>query len=119
MKKIYHPKIKDITVEAILRALCDPVRVQIFMEIAAAECPQNCSNFLQVKNKKLPKSTLSNHFKILREAGLIKSEKKGLELHNTSRCKELKDKFGPLIITIIDNYRSENEEKSVKKKTKK
>ena len=116
MRKIHHPQIKDITVESLLRALCDPVRVQIFMEIAQAECPQNCSNFLRVKDKKLPKSTLSNHFKILREAGLIKSEKEGLELHNTSRCKELKDKFGPLIKTIIENYRIENEENKLKKK---
>jgi DNA-binding transcriptional ArsR family regulator len=32
---------------------------------------------------KLHKSTLSQHFKILREAGLIRSERKGVELYAT------------------------------------
>lgn len=107
MRPISNPKMKDIKVEAILHALSDPVRVQIFMEISEGDCPQNCSNFLKVKNKKLPKSTLSNHFRILREAGLIKSEKKGLELHNTSRCKELKEKFGTLITKILEAYKEQ------------
>jgi DNA-binding transcriptional ArsR family regulator len=107
MRPISNPKMKDIKVEAILHALADPVRVQIFMEISEGDCPQSCSNFLKVKNKKLPKSTLSNHFRILREAGLIKSEKKGLELHNTSRCKELKEKFGTLITKILEAYKEQ------------
>ncbi len=32
-------------------------------------------------------------FKILREAGLIHSERKGVELKNSSRCSELKKKY--------------------------
>ena len=107
MRPIHNPEIKDIKVGAILHALANPVRVQIFMEISEGSCPQSCSNFLQVKNKKMPKSTLSNHFRILREAGLIKSEKKGLELHNTSRCKELKVKFGSLITKILEAYKKQ------------
>ena len=107
MRPIHNPKMKDIKVGAILHALANRVRVQIFMEISEGDCSQSCSNFLQVKNKKMPKSTLSNHFRILREAGLIKSEKKGLELHNTSRCKELKAKFGGLIIKILEAYKEQ------------
>ncbi|WP_334270664.1 ArsR/SmtB family transcription factor, partial [Edaphobacter sp. HDX4] len=33
----------------------------------------------------MPKSTLSQHFKVLRESGLIRAERKGVEMHNTSR----------------------------------
>ena len=59
--------------EGILHALSDPVRVAIYADIVAQECPQNCSNFLTVSDKTIPKSTLSQHFKILREAGLIRA----------------------------------------------
>ncbi len=104
MRKISHPKIEDVTVEGILHALSDPVRVQIFMELASAECPKNCSNFLTVNKKELPKSTLSQHFAILREAGLIYSERKGVELQNRTRCKELKEKFGGMVKGIVEAY---------------
>ena len=64
----------EITVEGILHALSDPVRASIFAEIAGSDCSQSCSSFLTVSAKAVPKSTLSHHFKVLREAGLIRSE---------------------------------------------
>jgi DNA-binding transcriptional ArsR family regulator len=70
----------------------------------------NCSAFMFNGNLKLPKSTLSQHFKILREAGLIRSERKGVELKNSTRCRELKKKFGPMIVGILNAYASEAEE---------
>lgn len=95
----------EVTVEGILYALSDPVRVQIYMQLAQAESAQNCSTFLNVKQAQpLPKSTLSQHFKILREAGLITSVRKGVELHNRTRCPELKKKFGSLIPSIVMAY---------------
>ena len=116
MRPLTHPALQDITVEGILYAFSDPVRMQIYIEIAAAECPQICSAFLTVKGKDLPKSTLSQHFKILREAGLIRSVRKGVELHNTTRCAELKERFGPLVMNIIDAYRSQEQPKGRQKK---
>ncbi len=109
MKPLYHPSVNDITVEGLLYALSDPVRVQIYMEIARSECPKTCSNFLQIDNRTLPKSTLSQHFKILRETGLIRSERKGVEMHNTTRCQEIKERFGDMVGAIIDAYREQLE----------
>jgi DNA-binding transcriptional ArsR family regulator len=88
-------------VEGILHALSDPVRVSIYADIAAQGCPQNCSKFLKVSDKMVPKSTLSQHFRILREAGLIRSERHGVEMQNTSRCTELEKRFPGLIPAII------------------
>jgi DNA-binding transcriptional ArsR family regulator len=107
---------KDITVEGILYALSDPVRVQIYIQIAGAKCPQTCSAFLKVKGRDLPKSTLSQHFKVLREAGLIRSERKGVELHNVTRCDELRERFGPLMHSILDAYRIQAGNKKPRKK---
>ena len=101
MRPLFHPSIDDVTVEGILHALSDPVRVAMYAAIVAQECPQNCSNFLTVSDKAVPKSTLSQHFKILREAGLIRSERHGVEVQNTSRCTELEQRFPGLIRAIV------------------
>ena len=112
MRPLHHPAAKDVSVEGILYALADPVRLQIFAQIRAADCAQICSRFLVVGKKELPKSTLSQHFKILREAGLIRSERKGVEMHNTTRCAELRERFGPMLRAILEAYLPE------KKKTR-
>src|SRR5262245_60423069 len=96
---------EDVTVEGILHALSDPVRAAIFAHIAGAERSQRCSNFLTVSEKSIPKSTLSQHFKALREAGLIRGERQGVEMQNTSRCAELEERFPGLITAIANAHR--------------
>jgi DNA-binding transcriptional ArsR family regulator len=109
MKPLFHPSIEDVTVEGILYALSDPVRVAIYAGIVGSECPQNCSSFLQVSEKAIPKSTLSQHFKTLREAGLIRGERRGVEMHNTSRCAEIEKRFPGLIRAIINAHHVQSE----------
>jgi|SRR6187402_1282986 len=104
MRPLFHPAIEEVTVEAILHALSDPVRVAIYADIVGQDCSQNCSTFLKVDDKAIPKSTLSQHFKILREAGLIYSERKGVEMHNTSRCAEVEARYPKLISTIVQSH---------------
>ena len=111
MRTLFHPSIEDITVEGILHALADPVRAQIFFELGQSECAKNCTSFIEIQKRTLPKSTLSQHFRILREAGLIRSERKGVELVNTTRCSELKNSFGPMINMIIASYGAQNKAK--------
>ena len=109
MRPLFHPSIEDITVEGILHALSDPVRVHIFAEIAKAQGAQTCSAFLEVTDRSVPKSTLSQHFKALREAGLIRSERKGVEMHNTSRCHEIDAHFPGLLAAIINSHNMQSE----------
>jgi DNA-binding transcriptional ArsR family regulator len=110
MRPLYHPSLKELTVQGVLYALSDPVRVRIYAELAQADCAMNCSAFSSNGSLKLPKSTLSQHFKILREAGLIRSERKGVELKNSPRCQELKKKFGPMVVAILKSYEDEANE---------
>jgi DNA-binding transcriptional ArsR family regulator len=107
MRPLLHPSMDDVTVAGILHALADPVRVAIYAELAAASGATCCSNFLQVSERNIPKSTLSQHFRALREAGLIRSERHGVELRNVSRCKELEQRFPGLIAAIVSAHRSE------------
>lgn len=107
MRPLFHPSIDDVRLEAILHALSDPVRVAIFVDIAGTDCPQTCTAYSSVGDRVIPKSSLSQHFKVLREAGLIRSERHGVEMRNSSRCPEIQDRFPGLIPAIIDAHKIE------------
>ena len=104
MRPLFHPAVGDVTVEGILHALADPVRVAIFAEIADQTCTQNCSSFLRMGAQAIPRSTLSQHFKVLREAGLIRGERRGVEMHNLSRCGEIEERFPGLLSAIVKAF---------------
>lgn len=116
VRPLLHPSIEDITVEGILHALSDPVRAAIYADILAQECSQNCSTFLTVSDKAIPKSTLSQHFRALREAGLIRGERRGVEMHNTSRCAEIDERFPGLIRAIVNAHTIQSKDEARTKK---
>lgn len=104
MRPFFHPSADDLRPEAILHALADPERAAIFAGIAGAECVQRCSQMADAGDRVIPKSSLSQHFKILREAGLIRSERQGIEMRNYSRCQEVDARFPGLIKSILGAY---------------
>src|SRR5271163_4447678 len=116
MRPLFHPSIEDVTVEGILHALSDPIRVAIFADIVSQEYSQNCSTFLTVSDKTIPKSTLSQHFRALREAGLIRGERRGVEVHNTSRCAEIEQRFPGLIRAIVNAHAIQSRDETRGKK---
>ena len=101
MRPLFHPDIEDVPVEAILHALADPVRVALFIEVLNQEGPTNCTKLVSVLEKPIPKSTLSLHMRILREAGLIRGERKGVEMRNTSRYQEVDARYPGLLLSIV------------------
>lgn len=101
MRPLLHPSLDDVRLETILHALSDPVRTAIFAQLAGAGCVQGCSSFAQVGDRVIPKSSLSQHFRILREAGLIHSERHGVEMRNTVRCAEVDARFPGLLAAIL------------------
>ena len=115
MRPLFHPALDDITVEGILHALSDPVRAAIFMEMASSSCPRTCSTFLTLSDRGIPKSTLSQHFKALREAGLIRSKRQGVEMLNTSRCAEIDTRFPGLIAAIVNAHQRQSKKGRITK----
>jgi DNA-binding transcriptional ArsR family regulator len=108
MRPLLHPSVDDVSVEGILHALSDPVRARIFAALTASKGSQNCSAFLEQSDRTVPKSTLSQHFKALREAGLITSERRGVEMHNSSRCQEIEAKFPGLLRAILEAHATQS-----------
>jgi DNA-binding transcriptional ArsR family regulator len=91
-----HPAACDISLDNVLHALSDPMRRKIVKKLMAGEsmsCIGACST--------LPPSTISFHHKILREAGLIRSEKKGVEVINTLRRQDIDARFPGLFDAIF------------------
>lgn len=105
MRPLFHPALEEVTVEGILYALSDPVRVAIYAGIASQQCTQRCSAFLTVSDRPIPKSTLSQHFRILRENGLVRAERHGVEMRFTSRCAEIEGRFPGLMAAILNAHR--------------
>jgi len=108
MRQLQHPAVAEITVEGILHALSDPVRAQIYARICASDESQSCASFQECPVRGLlPKSTLSQHFRVLREAGLIRSERSGVELLNTSRRAEIEQRFPGLLAALLAAFKAQ------------
>ena len=121
MRPLIHPSIEDVTLEGILHALSDPVRAAIYAQLAVSEGAATCSALAAVSDREIPKSTLSQHFRALREAGLVRSERAGVEMRSQTRCMEIEQRFPGLIPAIMKAHSIENAEKAraVKRKAAK
>jgi DNA-binding transcriptional ArsR family regulator len=91
MVQFVHPQREDITLAGVLAALADPMRLRIVKSLLAENDCMSCT----------AESTLSNHFRILREAGLIQTSKKGVEHRNVVREADINARFPKLLKTIL------------------
>lgn len=97
MKFLYHPERKDITLPGVLYALGDPIRLGI-VKCLAAKGEQNCAS-LEVP---IAKSTLSNHFRVLRESGVLYCRKEGTQHINSLRREDLDALFPGLLDKVLE-----------------
>jgi len=97
MRPMHHPDIASVSLESVLYALSDTARLNIVRALwdnAGKSCSEaGCPS--------LPKSTLSHHFRILREAGLVRSERCGVSVKNTLRAEELESRFPGLLNAVL------------------
>lgn len=100
MRPIAHPTTDEISLAGLLHALADPIRLDIVRRLCTAGCEMNCITSA-ADLAGLSKSTLSHHFRILREAGLVRSERRGVELLNKLRLDEIEARFPGLLRSIL------------------
>ena len=91
-----HPDCNQFELAAVLHALSDPVRLQIVATLADGE-ELPCSAL------ELPvsKSTCTHHFKVLREAGVIRQRLEGTTRLNSLRRDDLEQRFPGLVDSIL------------------
>lgn len=100
MKPFSHPDMNEIENINIFYALGDAARLHIIKNLYQAKQPLTCIQAAEGIDN-LPISTRSHCFRVLRETGLIRSEKKGRECYNTLRLEELDKKFPGLMKATI------------------
>ena len=96
MRGFQHPAIEEVALEHLFQALSDPVRIEIVRQLASV--PEASCNAL---NAGRPKSSMSHHFRVLREAGLVRTRAQGTAHANTLRRAELDGRFPGLIDALL------------------
>ncbi len=96
MRPFKHPPVSDFVLERVLYALSDPVRLDIvrrLASVAAASCGELDGG--------RPKSSMSHHFRVLRDSGLVRTETQGTTHMNSLRRAELDERFPGLLDAIL------------------
>lgn len=99
MVQFVHPATEDITLAGVLGALADPMRLRIVGTLLKKNDCMSCSEAAPCPD--MAKSTLSHHFRILREAGIIRTSKIGVENRNSLRIDDLNARFPGLLKQIL------------------
>ena len=99
MVQFVHPQREDITLAGVLAALAEPMRLRIVKNLLERKDCMSCTEAAPCPD--IAKSTLSNHFRVLREAGLIQTSKKGVEHRNVVREADINARFPKLLKTIL------------------
>ncbi len=93
---IPHPARMEIELAAVLHALSDPVRLQVIGALAGGS-EVNCKSFALPVSK----STCTHHFRVLREAGVIKQRVEGTTRLNSLRRDDLESRFPGLLDAVL------------------
>ncbi|MBR0967859.1 helix-turn-helix transcriptional regulator [Bradyrhizobium diazoefficiens] len=101
MVQFVHPARDEITLAGVLAALADPMRRRIVRSLVTENGCMSCTEAAPCPD--MAKSTLSNHFRILREAGLIRTSKQGVQHRNVVREDDINARF-PKLLKMILSY---------------
>lgn len=93
-----HIAAEDITLQGVLEALTDPVRRSIVRQLAGSERDMACGTF----DINVTRSTSTHHFKVLRQAGILRQHYEGTVKLNKLRRDDLERAFPGLLDAIID-----------------
>ncbi|MGA2665491.1 MAG: helix-turn-helix domain-containing protein [Nitrososphaerales archaeon] len=96
MRSLSHPERRAISLTGVLYALSDPARLEVVKALADGR-ERPCGEFGM-----LTKSTLSHHFKVLREAGVIRTKADGRRRLISLRREDLDARFPGLIAAVLD-----------------
>lgn len=96
MRPYKHPDAADLMIERVLYALSDPVRLEIvrhLSEVAEASCGELDGG--------RPKSSMSHHFRVLRDAGLVCTYGVGTTRMNSLRREDIDGRFPGLLDAVL------------------
>ncbi len=95
MKKVAKTQMTEVPISELFYALSDPVRIEIVQTLLKKD-ESSCGSC----KSSLSKSTMSHHFKVLRESGLIEKHTIGTTHFISLRHKEIEKRLPGLLESI-------------------
>jgi DNA-binding transcriptional ArsR family regulator len=97
---LVEPAVEELRLEHVLAALADPLRLAVVKKLLleAEEFDHPCGWF----GIDRPKSSLTHHFRVLREAGVTRQRQYGLERRSQVRVDDLEQRFPGLLALVAD-----------------
>ena len=95
---LIHPPPEDFTVLDILHALSDPTRMTVVQTLRAS--PERACGTFPVE---VAPSTLTHHFRVLREAGLVEQWKEGTSKMSRLRRDDIDARFPGLLDSVLSS----------------
>ncbi|MCM3506465.1 helix-turn-helix domain-containing protein [Curtobacterium sp. ODYSSEY 48 V2] len=94
-ERLPQPTVAEMDLPVVLDALSDPIRLTILHRylVDAAGGVRSCG-WVGVDR---PKSTLTHHFRVLREAGLLEQHQEGLTRSSRVRVEDVQQRFPGLL----------------------
>src|SRR5471030_318119 len=108
MSRVYsHPKRSEVSLERVLFALSDPIRLNMVRMLASTKRVNSLS-----LGPGMPRSTITHHTRILREAGLTRTMPEGRNCWISLRRNLLSDKFPGLLEIILKDQNLASDDNS-------
>ncbi|KXV12502.1 ArsR/SmtB family transcription factor [Gluconobacter oxydans] len=92
-----HPDPATFELTVVLRALADPARLEIVRHLARVG-EANCATLIGTR----PKSSMSHHFQVLRDSGILRTRIESVQHRNSLRREELDTRFPGLLTAVLN-----------------
>jgi DNA-binding transcriptional ArsR family regulator len=98
MREPFHPPAEDIDLASVMHAFSDPVRLEIVARLADTD-GENCGGI--GSGIDVHKSTMSHHYRVLREAGVTLTTVEGRSRVVRLRHDDLEARFPGLLASVL------------------
>ncbi len=92
-----YPARETLELTSVLHALSDPMRLRVVATLATEDQPRACGSF----GLPVTKSTLTHHFRVLRQAGVIEQHLVGRTKMTSLRRDDLDARFPGLLDSVL------------------
>jgi DNA-binding transcriptional ArsR family regulator len=97
--KLHHPEREELELPGVLHALSDPQRLEIVRRLSGSDEPCACGSI----KLGVSKSTMTHHFRVLRESGVIRQKREGTSKLTELRREDLDARFPGLLDAVLSS----------------
>jgi DNA-binding transcriptional ArsR family regulator len=97
--ELHHPDKNELELPDVLHALSDPQRLEIVRTLADSDGPCACGSI----ELGVAKSTMTHHYRVLRESGVIRQQRRGTTKLTELRRDDLDARFPGLLDAVMSS----------------